>query len=67
MNQTEKKAPKKNINNQNCSYFELVNRYYLLRYNRSDAIIKQENWRQKQIETLYTKGRPIFGSFQHYH
>ena len=36
------------------SYFKIVN---------SPAMIKQEAWRQKQIQKYYYDGRPLYGKY----
>lgn len=50
-----------NINkNLNISNY-IINARYLRRVN-SPAVLKQEIWRQKQIQTYYHEGRPLFGA-----
>ena len=38
----------------------IYNRRY---YRPTEAIVKQERWRRKQVNTLYEKGRPLFGKY----
>ena len=52
----KKKAP---------TYKEIMAKYYNCWYKPTDAVVKQQIWQQKQIDTLYTNGRPIFGQFDY--
>ena len=46
-------------------YDQIMNQYYTCWYKPTDAVVKQRIWQQKQIDTLYTTGRPIFGQFNY--
>jgi hypothetical protein len=46
-----------------CIYYSPTHKYYY-RKTISEARLKQEKWRQKQIKTLYSEGRPIFGQYK---
>ena len=45
-------------------YDQIMNQYHRCWYKPTDAVVKQRIWQQKQIATLYTNGRPIFGQFK---
>jgi len=46
-----------------CIYYSPTHKHYYKK-TISEAILKQEKWRQKQINTLYREGRPIFGKYK---
>jgi|MDTG01.3.fsa_nt_gb hypothetical protein len=33
-------------------------------YKPTQSVVKQEVWRQKQIDTFYNHGRPLFGAYK---
>ena len=53
---------------QAIEYFEHVSykRPILVRriYKPPKSMVKQEVWRQKQIDTFYRQGRPLFGAYK---
>ena len=71
INYTEKKEPEKKIKKVSWkkkkapTYKEIMDKYHNCWYKPTDAIVKQQIWQQKQIDTLYTNGRPIFGQFDY--
>ena len=45
-------------------FSKIMKNYYQRRCPVSYAMKKQNEWRKRQIKTLYTQGRPIFGKFE---
>lgn len=59
-----KKKVKFSDNSYEKNFQEIMNIYYFNPFPTTYAIKKQNEWRNKQINILYTQGRPIFGRFQ---